>query len=203
MQPLNLQIWSCSGFDCFRLAGGGSGDDIAVRVLFTGGTTASTNTREEMSCGGRGGRHHITHHRLSLCKAADKASYLGLWGLSNHTGRGKIRNKMRRSSYERLLPAQYSHSHSEHSPKAPSPSEKHVEPPQWRILAVAVRSAGLCFIETDGTPLWSHTSRSGHQNRPTNLCPPSGFCLSATSKCSAKSRKPSWKMISKTFHYMQ
>ena len=152
---------------------------------------------------GQGGRHHITHHRLSLCKAADKASYLGLWGLSNHTGRGKGRNKMRRSSYERLLPAEYSHSHSQHSPKAPSPSEKHVEPPQWRILAVAVRSAGLCFIETDGTPLGSHTSRSGHQNRPTNLCPPPGFCLSATSKCSAKSRKPSWKMISKTFHYMQ
>ena len=66
--------------------------------------------------------------------------------------------------------------------------------PRRRILTVARPSANLCFIETDGTPLGSHTSRSAHQNRPTNSRPPPTFCLNATSKCAAESRKPSRKL---------
>ena len=57
MKPLNLQlclklaeVW----LECFRLAGGGVGDDIAGRVLFTGGANTA-NTGEEMSCGGEEG----------------------------------------------------------------------------------------------------------------------------------------------------
>ena len=104
-KPSDLEFYP--GFDwlhslqCFRLAGGGGGDDIAVRVLFTGGTTGlpppPTLRRKWVVGGGRGqgGRHHITHHRLSLCKAADRASSLGLRGFPTTLGREEIRGKMR------------------------------------------------------------------------------------------------------------
>ena len=79
-------------------------------------------------------------------------------------------------------------------PKPPSNPQPTSPSPQCRILTVAGRSANLCFIETDGTPPGPRTSRSAHHNRPTNLRPPQLFCLNATSKCSAKSRKPSRKL---------
>ena len=63
----------------FRLAGG---DDIAVLVLFTGGTTSSSLERGN-ELRGEEGRHHITHHRLSLCKAAHSSHSSGLRGDSH------------------------------------------------------------------------------------------------------------------------